>query len=396
MRKILIFSTVYLPYTGGAELAVKEITDRIEGIEFDMVTIRFDAGLPAYEKIGNVNAYRLGFAKKSPRIEELSKFPLAVNKYLFPFMSLAKALQLDRKNNYSAIWSIMASYSGFGALFFKMLKPAKPFLLTLQEGDSFDFIKNRVGLLWGLYAQIFKKADRIQAISEYLAGYAGQVGFKGKVDVIPNGVDLENFTRQESMRDLESLKHGLLKKEGDIFLITTSRLVAKNGIDDAIKALPLLPANVKFLILGIGPDEEKLKSLANELGIADRTKFLGQISHNELPKYLKISDIFVRPSLSEGLGSSFLEAMAAGLPVIATPVGGISDFLFDPEKNPDKEPTGLFCEVKNPESIARKVGILLENDELKNSIISNGGKMAREKYGWEMISGKINKILTAI
>jgi len=63
---------------------------------------------------------------------------------------------------------------------------------------------------------------------------------------------------------------------------------------------------------------EKLKNLAEDIGVENRVMFLGQITHAAMPKYLKVSDIFVRPSLTEGLGNSFLEAMAAGIPVIAT------------------------------------------------------------------------------
>src|SRR3989344_767164 len=144
-------------------------------------------------------------------------------------------------------------------------------------------------------------------------------------------VALKEITDRIATEELYILRRKLGKKEGDIFLITTSRMVRKNAIDVIIRSLTLLDAHVKFLILGIGPDEEMLRELARSQGVADRIQFLGQILHTEMPKYLKVSDIFIRPSRSEGLGNSFLEAMAAGLPVIATPVGGIPDFLFDPD-----------------------------------------------------------------
>jgi glycosyltransferase involved in cell wall biosynthesis len=105
-----------------------------------------------------------------------------------------------------------------------------------------------------------------------------------------------------------------------------------------------------------------------------------------MPPYLQISDIFVRPSLSEGLGNSFLEAMAAGLPVIATPVGGIPDFLKDGE-------TGLFCEVDNPQSIAQKVEKLLKDRESRDYIVRHASEMIREKYQWSMIAKKMQEVL---
>jgi glycosyltransferase involved in cell wall biosynthesis len=119
-------------------------------------------------------------------------------------------------------------------------------------------------------------------------------------------------------------------------------------------------------------------------GVEERVLFLGHVPHAEMPKYLKISDIFIRPSLSEGMGNSFIEAMCAGLPVIATSVGGIPDFLKDRE-------TGLFCEVGNPESIAERIKELIGDPMLKEKLVLNSQKMVREKYDWSLVAGDMRK-----
>jgi glycosyltransferase involved in cell wall biosynthesis len=206
------------------------------------------------------------------------------------------------------------------------------------------------------------------------------------MDIIPNAVATAHFTQSYPESELAALESQLNKQLGDVFIITTSRLVLKNAADDVIKALPLLPANVKFLILGTGPDEAMLKSLAKELKVENRAIFYGHVDHKDMPKFLKVSDIFIRPSLSEGLGNSFLEAMAAEIPVIATPVGGIPDFLFDPEKNPDQGPTGLFCNVRDPESIAVKIKTYIEDNALRARIIKNAKAMVLSRYDWEIIA----------
>ena len=90
MKRILIFSTTYFPYVGGAELAVKEITDRISYIDFDMITLRFDKNLPIFERIGNINVYRVGFSKYGATDQDLISWPLKLNKYLFPFLPYGK------------------------------------------------------------------------------------------------------------------------------------------------------------------------------------------------------------------------------------------------------------------------------------------------------------------
>lgn len=388
-KRILIFALAYYPdAVGGAEVALKEITDRIPGEEivFDMVTIRFNSLLPAFERIGNVNIHRIGFTKAGPTISDLGKFPLVINKYLFPVMGFLKARSLHLKNPYDGAWAMMANHAGFAALFFKMWFPNVRFLLTLQEGDPIEYIKRRVRFVAPLFRRIFERANFVQTISNYLANFARSQGYNGDLEVVPNAVNIGHFSKEYSTEELFILKRKLGKKEGDIFLITTSRMVRKNAIDVIIRSLTLLDANVKFLILGIGPDEEMLRELARSLGVADRIQFLGQILHTEMPKYLKVSDIFIRPSRSEGLGNSFLEAMAAGLPVIATPVGGIPDFLFDPDANPEQEPTGLFASVDDPASIARQVNRLLNDNALRMKLFTNGRTLVIEKYDWDLVA----------
>lgn len=381
-KRALIFSFVYYPrFIGGAEVAIKEITDRIsrEDITFDLIALRLDSSLPRTEKIGNVTVHRVGFATNHKASPDSLPWYLHILKFAYPILALKKATSLHRKKSFDFIWAMMANYSGFGALFFKMCNTKVPFLLTLQEGDPIDYIKQRTRFVSPLFRRIFTSADSVQAISNYLGEFAKDMGFTGIVHVVPNAVDTKFFSVKPEPEVLQSLKEKLGKKKDDIFLITTSRLVVKNAVDDIIKSLSFLPHNVKFLILGQGYEEARLRSLARDMGVDDRVTFLGFVSHSDMPMYLHASDIFIRPSISEGFGNSFVEAMAADIPVIATPVGGIVDFLFD-------EKTGLFCEVKNPESIAKQVKRLLENPALREQIVLHARKMVFEKYDWNNIA----------
>ena len=113
------------------------------------------------------------------------------------------------------------------------------------------------------------------------------------------------------------------------------------------------------------------------------------MQNNELPQYLAASDAFVRPSLSEGLGISFLEAMAAGLPVIATPVGGIPDFLKDGI-------TGLVCEVSNPVSIADCVKRLMSNPNLRQELSKWAREAIVERYSWTKVVGDISEVFKSV
>lgn len=383
-KRILIFSLVYYPrFIGGAEVAIKEITDRLgDDFEFDMITLRKHA--PAFERIGKINVYRVGFPWRQGTRASSKIFPLS--KLLFPFMAAFAAWRLQRKRPYDALWGMMAAYAGFAALFFKLLHPKIPFVLTLQEGDPIPYIKRRVAIVYPLFRMIFTKADIIQSISQYLGSFGRSMGFTGTLEVIPNGVDVAHFSRVFPESSVNEMRERLGKKMGDVFLITTSRLVRKNAVDDVIRALSLLPSNVHFAILGTGPDERELKRLAQTLTLSSRVHFFGYVAHEEMPKYLNASDIFIRPSRSEGMGNSFVEAMASGLPVIATQEGGIADFLFDEKRNPDKPVTGWAVDTDSPEQIAEAVKNIMAHPEKMRAVTATARAMVAEKYDWNLIA----------
>ena len=359
MPRVLIFSISYDPYWGGAEIAIREITRCLPDVHFDIVTLRFRNSDKSYEEFGNINLYRVRGGK-----------------YLYPFIASIKGLILHRKNPYNVVWSMMANYAGFAGLFFSYIAKKPESLLTLQEGDPFEYILKRVRFILPVFKKIFERADNIQAISHYLAEFGIKMGFKGKPYVIPNGVDIERFGNRAPWP----------RKRKEKILITTSRLVEKNAIDNIIFAIKVLPPSIKLFILGTGPLEKELKKLVAELNLKDRVGFFGFVRHEEMSWYFNKADIFVRPSRSEGLGNSFLEAMAIGIPVIGTPVGGIPDFLHDKK-------TGFFVRVDDPVDIAKKVSYILDkkNVDKVGRIIENARTLVEEEYSWGKIANDMKR-----
>ena len=355
-KRILIFSTAYFPLIGGAEVAVREITKRIDEFEFVMVAPKLDKDLPAREKIDNVDIHRLGQGNNRDKFKLILSGP----KY-------ARSL-----GQFDWVWAIMASYGGLAALRYKKQNKSVPFLLTLQEGDSKAHIYSRVWFVWPIFKQIFKRADKIQAISHYLAHWARRLGAKGDITIVPNGVTMvEAGGAAGAERD----------KCGHKRIITVSRLVKKNGVEDLIRALSYLAGEVHLTIVGDGPLRGKLENLVKKKGLERRVHFVGAIAPDKVVDYLKNSDVFCRPSLSEGLGNAFLEAMAMGVPVVGTAVGGIPDFLKEGE-------TGWFCAVKNPTSIAEKIKYILDekNKAAVARVTETARKMVEEKYNWDKIA----------
>src|SRR3989344_5044927 len=199
MKRILIFSLTYHPFVGGAEIAIKEITDRVDPAEYEfhMITLRFDSELPSVEKVGNVLVHRVGLSSRGARVSDRAMpFSAKLSKLLFPFLSFSKALQLNAKYRYDLTWAMMANQAGFGALFFSWTHPRIPYVLELQDGRALHEMKKRRPVLiplWWLYKRIYLSADTIKAISNFIADEVCTLGYAGRIEVIPNAVDVAKF-----------------------------------------------------------------------------------------------------------------------------------------------------------------------------------------------------------
>lgn len=359
--KILIFSLAYHPFVGGAEIAIKEITDRLgDDFQFDMITANLDGKQKREEKIGSVNIHRIGRG--------------FFGKYLFPCLAYRYAKKLHKQNSYDMTWAMMANQAGWAAMKFKKKFPEVKYLLTLQEGDSELDIWFRTFFIRPIYKAIYRKADRIQAISHFLKKRAKKLGAKSQVDVVPNGIRTQSLKR--TARSTKTV-------------ITASRLVKKNGLKYLIEAMK--DVDGRLVVLGDGKLRDKLENLTSKLNLKEKVEFKGEVDNVLVYQHMQESSVFVRPSLSEGLGNAFLEAMSVGVPVVATPVGGIVDFLEDKK-------TGYFCEVKNPKSIAEEINYILDekNKDEVNIVVANAYKMVIEKYNWNKISSDMKNIFNKL
>jgi glycosyltransferase involved in cell wall biosynthesis len=383
-KRILIFSTAYIPFVGGAEIAIKEITDRLgSGFECDVITAKFNKELSNVERVGAATVYRVGFGN-----------PLW-DKLLLPFVGATKAWKLEKQHDYFCLWAMMVTFGSGAAYVLNILrwiirKRRIPIILTLQEGDSEAHLRYR----WaGLIALSWKLAlwntDMLTAISNFLLHRAENIGYDGARVLVPNGVDTKIFTKKIPETQKRIMRNVVDKKEGDVYLVTTSRLTHKNAVDDIISALVLLPEHIQLIVIGRGEEGQKLQELANKLGVSARVKFIGFVDYANIPKYFSVCDIFVRPSRSEGFGNSFIEAMAAGLPVIATPVGGIVDFI-------DVKETGVFCAPDNPKSLSLAVKLLLDDPVLVAKITAQAKSRVVERYSWDCVPRQMREVFDTV
>jgi glycosyltransferase involved in cell wall biosynthesis len=155
-------------------------------------------------------------------------------------------------------------------------------------------------------------------------------------------------------------------------ILTIARLSEEKGLSFLIQAAELVlkqKANVQFSIYGDGPLLESLEEEINAAQMVDHVYLIGGFKHNELPDIMSKADIFLLPSITEGMPLTIIEAMGYGCPIVATSVGGIPELIQDGVN-------GLLCDPANPESIAEKINILIDNPDLRRRM----GSEARKSY----------------
>ncbi|MDQ6827145.1 MAG: glycosyltransferase [Candidatus Eremiobacteraeota bacterium] len=165
-----------------------------------------------------------------------------------------------------------------------------------------------------------------------------------------------------------------------------SRLVERKGISDVIEALRLLP-NAELLIAG-GPtsaslaqdfEARRLEQIAQDMGLGERVHFLGRVGREEIPSLLRSADVVACVPWYEPFGMVPLEAMACGIPVVASSVGGLIDTVVDGV-------TGFHVASRSPIALAGAVRSLLENNELRMHFGQAGRRRAVRRYGWNRIA----------
>lgn len=377
----------YRPVIGGFEIFIQNIAERLAKTMDVFVVAGRVMHVASKERRGGFRIFRHSLFK----LKDLSYSSWLYILTAMPFIFLRSFYMIKREN--IDIIHCQGFLSGIlGYLLKKTTK--KPYIVTIQSADFsvyhpkanfkpiklvYEFIERR----------IFQNAIKCHAVSYYLKEHFKKRGVGAKeIIVIPNGVDQEDFVPDNNKRDTRE-ELGL---DTENLIVCISRLESKNGTEDLIKAAKILQAdikNFKIAIIGNGSLRKKLEKIKDELGLEKNVVFLGDIPHGIVPKYLACSDVFIRPSLAEGFGIVFIEAMACEVPVIGTPVGGIPDFIRNGE-------TGLFCEPGNPEDIAEKIETLIKNKELKDRLVRNAKQTVTEVYVWDKIVQRIKNIYKEI
>lgn len=211
-------------------------------------------------------------------------------------------------------------------------------------------------------------ADKIIVINEYTKQLLLDRGINGnKIITIPPGVDCKRFNVSKT------------SPKNRVELIAVGSLIERKGFDVMLKGISKLKEknnNFHLKIIGDGPQREYLEKTAKDYELNDVLSFEGYVSHRDIDKYYEKSDIFINMSRAEGFATVCLEAMASGLAVVSTKVGGYKEAVSDGED-------GFIISIDSFEDLAEKINILMEDKKMLQKFKINARKKMEEYYDWE-------------
>lgn len=205
---------------------------------------------------------------------------------------------------------------------------------------------------------ILKRAKTIIVLTEDMKNEIKAIYKDCNVVILPNGIDISKYNKRKKPNQ----NHIISNKR----ILWIGRFRPEKGVNFLIEAMSLIIKEIdaSLILVGYGNEEKSLIDLTHKHNLDRTVQFEGKVKNEDIIDYLITSDLFVLPSITEGFPMVILEAMACGLPIVASNINGISEIITDGEN-------GLLARPKNPEDIARKVILLLKNDKLRAEFSKN-------------------------
>ena len=335
---ILMHTVYYAPEIGGLESHVHFLCRALaaRGHTVRVVTSASLPGLPALETVDGVEIRRTWLPARNTAgwaAHAIGSLP--------SFVEWAREADILHAQDIAAVLPCLVARGTSGT----------PIITTYHTSH---FLRRADSPFWRpVFRGFLRAADHNLAASREIAGVGEAIAPGVQVEPLTNGVDTETFRRTPSADSNRGERRPFR-------LIAPRRLFEKNGVEYFVRALPIIAEHtpVEALIVGDGPERDRLEALARELGVSDCARFLGARPHAEMPGLLSSCDLAVFPSLMEATSVAALEAMACELPVAATNVGGLPEIVDDG--------VGGLCEPADPASLARLVTDLLRDDGLED------------------------------
>jgi len=370
MAKICLVTHFFPPHIGGIEKVADEQCRRLAKLGYQVSVLTSKTSKQNERHAEGIKVFSYSILNIAERVG--IPYPLLSFKAYKNFAEVIKKCDIVHAHGHAYMSSYIASKVAE--------KYKKPFILT-QHNTFIDY-QSWLNIVehandWTVGRVVLKGSDRVITVSRKTMEYVLKLGADmSKTSVMHNGVDTNFFhpMNREESRD----KLGLPKNK--TLILTIRRLVYKNGLDTFIESASLLTRDypdLLFIVIGKGPNRKLVEKRVRKLGIDDNIRLAGFVPEKLLPLYYNAADYFVIPSSSgEGLPLVLLEAMACGLPVIATTVGGTPEIIEDMRN-------GVLVPPRNPKALAKTISKLLSNKELGLAIGKEARNTVEDKFTWE-------------
>jgi glycosyltransferase involved in cell wall biosynthesis len=358
--KVLLLNYEYPPIGGGGGNATKYILSELKNykdLSIDLITTSEDNKDKTLELNERIKIYKLNVKKK--HLHHWRE--IEILRYLHKGLKLAN--KLHKTSNYDLSHAFFTIPSGYISFRLNI-----PYLVSIRGSDVPGFnerFKLHYVALKPLIRKIWKKANFVIANSEGLKNLALKTSRNQQINIIRNGVDTNEF-KPKSKNSSNELK-----------IICVTRLIKRKGVKYLIYALNNLKnLNITLTLIGSGPEKKDLLAKINKFRLQNKIRLIDYIPHSELPKYYNNADLFVLPSLNEGMSNSILEAMACGLPIITTNTGGTAELI----KN-----NGIIVKKRSIIDLEKAISTIYLDKNLREKM----GKESRElalKLDWREVA----------
>ncbi|MCL6553562.1 MAG: glycosyltransferase family 4 protein [Firmicutes bacterium] len=394
LARVLFINYEYPPLGGGGGNAMARLAREFarRGVETLVLTAR-RRGLPACAVVDGVEVYRTPALRR--RVDRSS--PLEMLSFLAG--AALPALRLAARRRPQVTCAFFSIPSGPLALLLQA-RYGIPYVISLRGGDVPGFLPGELGrwhaLTRPLTRLVWRRAAALVAASEGLAALARRTMPEAAIQVIPNGIDLDTFAPPAAPRR---------PAPGEpVRLLFVGRLAAQKGIPVLLEALARLragpagsagsgaslpPAGPPLVLdlVGDGPCRAAWEALARRLGLAELVHIHGWVDRAALPAWYQRADLFVFPSFAEGMPNALLEALASGLPLVASDIPGARE-LVTPGVN------GLLVPPGDPAALAAALAALLA-DPARRVAMGQASRRLAAAWSWRAAADAYAAVLRA-
>ncbi|MDO8643199.1 MAG: glycosyltransferase family 4 protein [Candidatus Woesearchaeota archaeon] len=370
---ILLMSPTFFPVRGGTEQVLAEIAKRLakkNGVTLITPWLK-GANDTRYEKELSTHIIRIPSINITGLNVVIPQFALL---FYLPYFFLKQRLS-GKKIDVVHLFHIY-NLGGIVALWEKIMR--FPLVISLTGWDTYDPVKPLPKAINPYLAWVMNSADAVTTMCTHMKKSAEAQGCRKEIALIPHGTTMPELKEKKGF-DLRK-KYGIEQDRKIVFSL--QRLFPRKGMEYLIRAIPLViqkNSNVTFVIGGKGPEKERLETLSRELGVETHIVFAGFIPDDELKNYYAAANLFALPSLYEGFGVVYVDALSCGVPVVTTRCGGPEDIIT--------HDNGILVPIRDEQAFADALICALEKQWDKKKISKSA-----QQYDWKKIVEQYQEI----